>query len=59
MRSYAVSVGFRAEILDFENSRYADYRKLKEEESRESPVFGSRYLFGNGATYYVNLFVRF
>ena len=43
----------------FENSRYADYRKLKEEDNRESPVFGSRYLFGNGATYYVNLFVRF
>ena len=48
------------------SGRYFDYdivqregSKLKEEDNRESPVFGSRYLFGNGATYYVNLFVRF
>ncbi|WP_034260213.1 carboxypeptidase regulatory-like domain-containing protein [Altibacter lentus] len=43
----------------FEDSRNADYRSLLEESKRDTPVFGSRYFFGNGTTYYVNLYVRF
>ena len=43
----------------FENSRYADYRKVLQDNNRERPVFGSRYFFGNGTTYYVNLYIRF
>ncbi len=43
----------------FESSRYADYRKVLEESKRETPVFGSRYYFGRGTTYYANLYVRF
>jgi hypothetical protein len=43
----------------FENSRYADYRKVLQEYNRERPVFGGRYFFGNGTTYYVNLYIRF
>ena len=43
----------------FEDSRIADYRGMVEESNRETPVFGNRYFFGNGTTYYLNLYVRF
>lgn len=43
----------------FEDSRIADYRGLVEESNRETSVFGNRYFFGNGTTYYLNLYVRF
>lgn len=43
----------------FENSRYSDYRKLVEESNRDTPIFGSRYFFGNGTTYYINAYFRF
>lgn len=43
----------------FEDSRLADYRSLQEEQNRETPVFGNRYFFGYGTTYYLNLYVRF
>lgn len=44
----------------FEDSRRASYRQQVEEQNRENgPIFGSRYFFGNGTTYYVNLYVRF
>lgn len=43
----------------FEDSRNADYRNLLEEANRDTPVFGSRYFFGNGTTYYVNAYIRF
>ncbi|MCR9181940.1 MAG: TonB-dependent receptor [Flavobacteriaceae bacterium] len=43
----------------FEDSRNADYRKLVEESNRDTPVFGSRYFFGNGTTYYINAYFRF
>lgn len=46
-------------LAGFESSRYADYRKLIEEDRRENPVFGPRYLFGGGTSYYLNLYVRF
>ncbi|MFT4697685.1 MAG: hypothetical protein ACI9SJ_000814 [Flavobacteriaceae bacterium] len=44
----------------FEDSRRASYRQQVEEQGRENgPVFGSRYFFGSGATYYLNIYVRF
>jgi len=44
----------------FEDSRRASYRQQVEEQGRENgPLFGNRYFFGNGSTYYVNVYVRF
>lgn len=43
----------------FEDSRRSNYRSQLEEQQRDTPVFGNRYFFGNGTTYYVNLYVRF
>jgi hypothetical protein len=44
----------------FEQSRLANFRRIKEDKSRDNgPVFGSRYFFGNGTTYYLNVYVRF
>lgn len=43
----------------FEDSRVADYDGVLEESKRETPVFGSRYFFGSGTTYYINFYVRF
>lgn len=44
----------------FEQSRLSKYDTVLEDKSREyGPVFGSRYFFGNGTTYYLNFYVRF
>ncbi len=43
----------------FEQSRNANYRKALEESSRETPVFGPKYFFGFGTTYYINTYIRF
>jgi len=44
----------------FEQSRLAKYDRLLEDRSRENgPLFGSRYFFGNGTTYYLNVYLRF
>lgn len=44
----------------FEQSRNANYRNASEDQNRKNgPVFGPRYFFGNGTTYYVNAYVRF
>ncbi len=44
----------------FEQSRIAKFDRLLEDQSRENgPLFGNRYFFGNGTTYYCNLYVRF
>tara|TARA_R110002124_G_scaffold120895_7_gene279158 strand:- start:70626 stop:73445 length:2820 start_codon:yes stop_codon:yes gene_type:complete len=43
----------------FEDSRRASYRQQVEEQARDTPIFGNRYFFGNGTTYYVNVYVRF
>ncbi|WP_179344471.1 TonB-dependent receptor [Winogradskyella ursingii] len=44
----------------FEQSRLANFRRLQEDKSRENgPVFGPRYFYGNGTTYYLNVYVRF
>ncbi len=44
----------------FEQGRNANYRDVLTDKSRENgQVFGPRYFFGNGTTYYLNLYVRF
>ncbi len=44
----------------FEQSRLPKYGRLQEDQTRETgPVFGSRYFYGNGTTYYLNIYVRF
>lgn len=44
----------------FEQSRLPKYGRLQEDQTRETgPVFGSRYFYGNGTTYYLNVYVRF
>ncbi|MFK7783319.1 TonB-dependent receptor, partial [Psychroserpens sp.] len=44
----------------FEQSRRVDYRsQIEEQNSDNGPVFGNRYFFGNGTTYYLNIYVRF
>ncbi len=43
----------------FEQSRNANYRTLKQDKERDQPVFGNRYWYGYGATYYANFYVRF
>ncbi len=44
----------------FEQGRNTNYRDVLTDKSRPNgPVFGPRYFFGNGTTYYVNVYVRF
>lgn len=44
----------------FEQSRLAKFDRILEDKSRDNgPVFGSRYFFGNGTTYYLNFYFRF
>ncbi|WP_411894115.1 carboxypeptidase regulatory-like domain-containing protein [Winogradskyella sp. A2] len=44
----------------FEQARRVDYRSQIQEQSNENgPVFGNRYFYGNGTTYYLNVYVRF
>lgn len=43
----------------FEQSRNANYRTLSEDKARDTPVFGPKYWFGYGTTYYLSFYVRF
>lgn len=43
----------------FEQGRNANYRSLLEDSSLETPVFGNKYWFGRGTTYFINLTLRF
>ena len=44
----------------FEQGRNTNFRTIKEDRSRENgPLFGNRYFFGSGTTYYINAYVRF
>ncbi|MGC1632204.1 MAG: TonB-dependent receptor [Gelidibacter sp.] len=43
----------------FEQGRNANYRELKKDASNDIPVFGSKYWYGRGATYFLNGYVRF
>ncbi|MEP5340099.1 MAG: TonB-dependent receptor [Algibacter sp.] len=43
----------------FEQGRNANYRQLRDDKRLDRPVFGSKYWYGRGATYFLNLNVRF
>lgn len=44
----------------FEQSRRIGYRDQIAEQNQEGgPLFGNRYFFGNGTTYFVNVYLRF
>ncbi|WGK65998.1 carboxypeptidase regulatory-like domain-containing protein [Croceiramulus getboli] len=44
----------------FEQSRYANYPQLLADQSRPyGPLFGTKYFYGAGPTFYVNAYVRF
>lgn len=43
----------------FEQGRNANYRQLKEDKALDKPVFGSKYWYGRGTTYFLNLSISF
>jgi len=43
----------------FEQSRNANYRELLEDVQAEKRRFGPKYWYGRGATYFLNMYIRF
>jgi hypothetical protein len=43
----------------FEQGRNANYRQLRDDQSNDTPVFGSKYWYGRGTTYFMNVYFRF
>jgi hypothetical protein len=43
----------------FEQSRNSNYRTLRDDQNNPIEVFAPRYFFGNGTTYYLNVYLRF
>ena len=43
----------------FEQSRNANYRTLKQDQERETPIFAPKYWYGTGASYFAMVYVRF
>ena len=43
----------------FEQGRNANYRQLRDDQALNKPVFGSKYWYGRGATYFLNIYVNF
>ncbi|WP_242117378.1 TonB-dependent receptor [Aestuariivivens sediminicola] len=43
----------------FEQGRNANYRQLRDDKALELPLFGSKYWFGQGTTYFLNMNYRF
>ena len=43
----------------FEQGRNANFRELRDDKALDTPVFGSKYWYGRGTTYFVNVYVRF
>ena len=43
----------------FEQGRNANYRELRDDMALDTPVFGSKYWYGRGATYFLNVNYRF
>ena len=43
----------------FEQGRNANYNELKADKALDKPVFGNKYWYGRGATYFMNLNVSF
>ncbi len=43
----------------FEQGRNANYRELRNDKALDTPVFGSKYWYGRGTTYFLNVNYRF
>jgi len=43
----------------FEQGRNANYNQLLEDKSLEKPIFGNKYWYGRGATYFMNINISF
>jgi len=43
----------------FEQGRNANYRQLRDDSTNDIPVFGSKYWYGRGTTYFLNVYFRF
>ncbi|NRD18775.1 carboxypeptidase-like regulatory domain-containing protein [Winogradskyella eckloniae] len=43
----------------YEQGRRADYRALRDDVSNDTRVFGSKYWYGRGANYFLNVYLRF
>ncbi|WP_203256277.1 TonB-dependent receptor [Hyunsoonleella ulvae] len=43
----------------FEQGRNANFRQLRDDQALDTPVFGSKYWYGRGATYFLNVNYRF
>jgi len=43
----------------FEQGRTADFRAISEDANNPKRVFGSKYWYGRGANYFVNVYYRF
>lgn len=43
----------------FEQSRNSNFRSVRDDKNNPTEVFAPRYFFGNGTTYYVNVYLRF
>lgn len=43
----------------FEQGRNANFRQLRDDQALNTPVFGSKYWYGRGATYFLNVNYRF
>ena len=42
----------------FEQGRNANFRELRDDKALEKPVFGNKYWYGRGTTYFLNLNIR-
>jgi len=43
----------------FEQSRNSNFRSVRDDKNNPTEVFAPRYFFGNGTTYYLNVYLRF
>ena len=43
----------------FEQGRNANYRELRDDKALDKPIFGNKYWFGRGTTYFLNINFRF
>jgi hypothetical protein len=43
----------------FEQGRNANFRQLRDDKALETPVFGNKYWYGRGTTYFLNVNLRF
>lgn len=43
----------------FEQGRNANFRQLRDDKALDNPVFGNRYWFGRGTTYFINVNLSF